>query len=98
MELDMPEMEAAPTRSQLRFAGCSEPWATSGKSREEPLPDVTSTKSNEWDWLLEEFEGRIFWDCDFAMGDEFLDLPPDQARVKLQNFAASTRNTTLPCR
>ncbi len=86
MELDMPEMgrtdaESTEIRRMLREVG--DEWQERTK---EPLPDVTSTKSNEWDWLLEEFEGRIFWDSDFTMGDEFLDLPPDQARVKLQNF------------
>ena len=54
--------------------------------REEPLPDETSTDAEAWDWLLEEFEGRIFWDTDFAMGDEFLDLPHDEAREKLRLY------------
>jgi hypothetical protein len=56
------------------------------KDREEPLPDEVSTDTEEWDWLLEEFEDRIFWDNDFAMGDEFLDLPPDEAQAKLEFF------------
>jgi hypothetical protein len=54
------------------------------EEREEPLPDETSTDFDEWEWLLEEFEDRIFWDCDFEMGDEFLDLPPEEAREKLE--------------
>jgi hypothetical protein len=53
------------------------------EEREEPLPDETASDAEEWEWLVEEFEGRIFWDTDFAMGDEFLDLPPDEARKKL---------------
>jgi hypothetical protein len=49
-----------------------------------PLPDETAADAEEWEWLLEEFEGRIFWDADYAMGDAFLDLPPDEAREKLR--------------
>jgi hypothetical protein len=56
------------------------------EQREGPLPNETATDLEEWDWLLEEFEGRIFWDTDFEMGDEFLDLPPDDAREKMQYF------------
>ena len=52
--------------------------------REEPLPDETSIEPDEWDWLLEEFKDRIFWDVDYSMGDEFLDLPADEARKKLR--------------
>jgi hypothetical protein len=32
---------------------------------------------------LEELEGRLFWDADWAMADRFLDLPPDLARRRL---------------
>lgn len=56
------------------------------EEREEPLPDESATDAEEWEWLLEEFEGRILWDTDFAMGDEFLDLPPDEAREKLRRY------------
>lgn len=56
------------------------------EEREEPLPDVTSDDAEEWGWLVEEFEGRIFWDTDFAMGDQFLDLPPDEARTQLRLY------------
>jgi hypothetical protein len=54
--------------------------------REEPLPAEAFTGAEEWDWLLEEFEGRIFWDADYEMGDEFLDLPRDEVRAKLQFY------------
>src|SRR5262249_53337140 len=81
-ELDiagMKEEEEKPTEiRRLLRAVCQ-----GADEREEPLPDETSTDAEEWGWLLEEFEGRIFWDTDFAMGDEFLDLPPDEAREKL---------------
>jgi hypothetical protein len=85
MELDiagMKDEEEKPTeiRRMLR-AVCD-----GAEEREEPLPDETATDAEEWDWLLEEFEDRIFWDSDFAMGDEFLDLPPDEAREKLQRY------------
>jgi hypothetical protein len=53
------------------------------EEREEPLPDESAPDAEEWEWLVEEFEGRIFWDADFEMGDEFLDLPPDEVREKL---------------
>ncbi len=33
---------------------------------------------------MEDFEGRVFWYYDFDMGDEFLDLPPEQAQAQLQ--------------
>jgi hypothetical protein len=56
------------------------------EERGEPLPDETATDAEQWGWLLEEFEGRIFWDSDFAMGDAFLDLPPDEARARLQLY------------
>lgn len=48
------------------------------------LPDEAATDAEEWGWLLEEFEDHILWDADYAMGDDFLDLPPDEAREKLQ--------------
>jgi hypothetical protein len=64
-------------RRMLRAVG-EEP-----EDREWQVPDETATDADEWDWLVEEFEGRIFWDADFEMGDEFLDLPPEEARAKL---------------
>src|SRR5262249_41816905 len=83
-ELDTAGMEGQeePTeiRRLLRAVG------EESEEREEPLPDESATDAEEWEWLLEEFEGRIFWDTDFAMGDEFLDLPPDEARQKLQFY------------
>jgi hypothetical protein len=85
MELDiagMKDEEAKPIeiRRLLRAVG------EESEEREEPLPDETDDDAGEWEWLLEEFEGRIFWDTDFAMGDEFLDLPPDEAREKLRRY------------
>ena len=83
-ELDIAGMEGEekPTeiRRMLRAVG------EGSEDREEPLPDETDTDAEEWDWLLEEFEGRIFWDTDFGLGDEFLDLPPEEARAKLQYY------------
>jgi hypothetical protein len=84
MELDIAGLEdeeerPAEIRRTLR-AVCDGP-----NDREQPLPDETATDAEEWGWPLEEFEDRIFWDCDFEMGDEFLDLPHDEARVKLQS-------------
>jgi hypothetical protein len=33
-------------------------------------------------------EGRLFWDRDFEMAGQFLDLPPEAAREKLDYFVA----------
>jgi hypothetical protein len=54
------------------------------EEKDEPLPEESSTDADAWDWLVEEFEGRIFWDADFEMGDEFLDLPPNEAREGME--------------
>jgi hypothetical protein len=84
-ELDLAQLEghqreATPIRRLLRAVSEEvEGW-------EEPLPDETATDPEEWGELLEEFEDRIFWDADFAMGDEFLDLPPEEARARLQLY------------
>jgi hypothetical protein len=76
----MDDEEDKPTtiRRMLRAVG------EESEGRDESLPDETATDAGAWEWLLEEFEGRIFWDADFAMGDEFLDLPPNEARDKLR--------------
>jgi hypothetical protein len=74
------EEKPTSTRRLLR-AVCEE-----SEERETPLPDETATDAEEWEWLLEEFEERIFWDTDFAMGDEFLDSPPDEARENLRRL------------
>src|SRR5262245_14304245 len=49
---------------------------------EEPsnLPALTDTESDEWPWSIELLEETILWDADYAMDDEFLDMPPDDAR------------------
>jgi hypothetical protein len=54
------------------------------EDREEPLPDLSCTDMDPWDWLLQEVEDRVFWDYDFDMEDEFLDSPPEEARGQLQ--------------
>lgn len=56
------------------------------KKREEPLPNKNSIDLNEWGSLFEEFKHHIFWDTDFAMGDVFLDLPPEVARESLHRL------------
>jgi hypothetical protein len=85
MELDIASMndeEEKPIEiRQMLRAVCQE-----SEEREEPVLDETATDPEEWGWLLNEFMDRIFWDTDFAMGDEFLDLPRDEARVKLQLY------------
>lgn len=85
MELDFAGMkveEEKPTEiRRLLWAVCDD----AGR-RDEPLPEVTSVERDEWDLLLEEFEGRILWDADYELGDEFLDLPREEARERLQFF------------
>src|ERR1700756_1591307 len=56
------------------------------EDREEPLPDVQNTDSDAWKWLMEEVQEGIFWDYDFAIGEKFLDLPPEEAQEKQQAF------------
>jgi hypothetical protein len=53
------------------------------KELEEPLPSENEVDTEEWAFLVETLEGRIFWDNDFTMDDEFLDLPSDEARAQL---------------
>jgi hypothetical protein len=48
--------------------------------RDDPLPALTDPDPREWDLLLEEVEGHLFWDADWEMADEFLDLAPEAAR------------------
>lgn len=51
--------------------------------RDGPLPEPTEADPGEWKLLLEEVEGRLFWDSDYELGDVFLDLPPEAARADL---------------
>lgn len=48
------------------------------------LPSHTESDLSEWSWVYEELEERIFWDEDFAMADDLLDLPPEQMESTLQ--------------
>lgn len=58
-----------------------------GKEGElKPLPIESSTDHDEWIWLIMEFEERIFWDADFEMADDFLDLPHKKAKKMLNTF------------
>jgi len=52
----------------------------------EKLPKLTSKKWDDWDFLCECITERILWDFDFDAGDGFLDLPPDEARAKLEMY------------
>src|SRR4051812_29572796 len=57
-----------------------------GEDRPKRLPTPSTKKWEVWDNLYHSIVERLFWDYDFAMGDEFLDLPPDEARAKLDEF------------
>ena len=48
------------------------------------LPSPTRSDKEIWDDIVEDFEARVFWDYDFDMGDEFLDLPPEEDRTQLR--------------
>lgn len=69
-----------PTGLRRRLRAVSDGW---GEPDEAP-PGLDSTDAEAWEGLFEEWEERIFWDADFAMGDEFLDLPPREARKRLR--------------
>lgn len=45
-----------------------------------PLPDCVDTE--EWEWLVEAGSDRILWDEDYLYGHQFLDAPPEAARLK----------------
>jgi len=57
-----------------------------GEDRPDRLPKPTAKKWDVWDNLHHGIVERLLWDYDFAMGDEFLDLPPEEARAKLEEF------------
>jgi len=49
--------------------------------RDEPLPDLATAAEDAWQELLDEIKERVFWDNDYLLGDQFLDLPPEEARA-----------------
>lgn len=50
------------------------------------LPALSETDEGEWILLMESLEDRIFWDRDFALADEVLDLPPEAVAEGLQQL------------
>lgn len=69
------------TRCLIRSA------AAEADDRPRRLPSPTRKSQALWSELLQEIEERIFWDTDYAMGDEFLDLPPELAHQLLAQFS-----------
>jgi hypothetical protein len=53
--------------------------AAEAQEQPDDLPALTEVDVDAWELVLEEIEGRIFWDADYEMGDAFLDSPPDEA-------------------
>ena len=49
-------------------------------------PQPTSKKWDAWSNLCECITERMLWDYDFDLGDAFLDLPPEEARVQLSLY------------
>jgi hypothetical protein len=47
------------------------------------LPKPASRNWDAWDQLYQQLIDRVFWDRDFELGDEFLDLPPEEAKCRL---------------
>ena len=45
---------------------------------------LPTNKTLTRDFLLECLEGAIFWDSDWAAGDHYLDLPPEEAKGKME--------------
>jgi len=77
MEIALASKETATTevRSLLLAA------ALDSEEQPEDLPDLTEEDTEEWGWVLESIEGRIFWDADYEMCDAFLDCPPSESAV-----------------
>jgi hypothetical protein len=48
------------------------------------VPSLKSRKRSDWGFLLECLEGAIFWDSDWAAGDHYLDMPPQEAKAKME--------------
>jgi hypothetical protein len=88
VEIDLTETstegESFTETRRLLLAVCRE-----SEDGDEPLPDESYEFFDDWRELLEGFANRIFWDHDFAMDDEFLDLPPQESRrrMKAMNIA-----------
>jgi hypothetical protein len=79
-EVEINEVDATSLRQCLLAA------VTDSEDRPERLPKPTSKKWDLWDTLYECIADRVFWDHDFAAGDAFLDLPPNQAKMKLRDY------------
>jgi hypothetical protein len=54
------------------------------------LPKPTSRNWDTWDQLYQQLIDRVFWDRDFELGDEFLDLPPEDAKHQLDLLRIDT--------
>jgi hypothetical protein len=77
-ELDLSEDDGSTTIRSLLLAA-----AADSDEQVEELPEPTATDRDDWEVVLECIEGEIFWDSDYAMGDAFLDRPPEEARELL---------------
>lgn len=74
------ELEGDEGQTQLRTLLL----AAFDRGRPDRLPKPTTKKWERWDDLIERFEHLVFWDSDYALGDHFLDLPPNEAGEKLE--------------
>lgn len=69
------EMKSLTSIRQLLLACCSDADGYEGQ-----LPDANSEDIEAWNWILEEIEERILWDCDYQSSNELMDLPPEAVR------------------
>jgi hypothetical protein len=81
-EVDSTSIE--PTKTDLRGLLLAAISSRGGRPRR--LPIHTNRRREVWDDLHECLLERIFWDRDFDLGDEFLDLPPEVARAELSRL------------
>ena len=73
-------------RGQTDLRECLLAAVAGADDRPAKLPKPAGKRWAAWDDLFECVVGRVFWDFDFAMGDQFLDLPPAEARARLREF------------
>jgi hypothetical protein len=70
------------TMRSLLLANANE--QESDRSDSTDLPRLKSRKWGDWDLLMECLEGAIFWDNDWAAGDHYLDMPPEEAKTRME--------------
>ena len=83
---EVDEDSAENIHSDFRYANRRMLLAAFQDEDNQDLPDVADTDISEWSFLYESFEERIFWDEDFAMADDLLDLSPEVMQAMLRQL------------